>query len=387
MAKRYTATVQLRCWKQHTCVSCECVYTYVLDRKVSATAGSQAGAQANLQKNFTRAQREECDMQPCPNCGQYQPDMIGSRLARKRKIFAGLAIIMPILILILRATYAVQANTLTWVAFIYCIGYFLLEFFVGAGNPNSNREANRDLAANRIAAGALHTQPMTTTPDPNSPALPVPTRSLGHIVAMGLLAGMILLSVCPELIRGINRWPLNAECYPPVVGPGDTTRVYLADSISSIKGYWRGVPQVACKPVDGGQPVKIQATTNQNDWGSQIEAKSDEERNSSHPWVELQFPNDSDLTGKKVTCHIDLDVEYPEMHGASNFVVQQATFGRDVDIEMGPSAAGSSYNSIWWSSTVISLLGVFVAAVGLFFVARNFQRKAKPTRVMPLQKT
>ena len=79
MATRYTCTINVRCWKQHTCVACGGQFSYLFLRKVTGTAGSPAASQATAGRNVKKRMDSDVDSQPCPACGIYQPDMIGQR--------------------------------------------------------------------------------------------------------------------------------------------------------------------------------------------------------------------------------------------------------------------------------------------------------------------
>jgi hypothetical protein len=83
MATTYTSTIQLRCWKQHTCVACGGGYRYELIRVIRGSARSAEGARAAAQKNFQKTLATDTDLQPCPTCGLHQPDMIGQRRAKR----------------------------------------------------------------------------------------------------------------------------------------------------------------------------------------------------------------------------------------------------------------------------------------------------------------
>ena len=386
MAKRYTSTLQLRCWKQHTCASCGTAYAYILQRKVVGNGTKPEKASADLQKRVVAVQRDENDMQPCPTCGQYQQDMIGLRLGRRRNMLWLAALVMPIVLPVLRGSYAVQANTLTWVAAVYCAAALVVHYLVGSANPNRDREANRQVAAQRVSEGVIHVQPVATTQTLLTPeSLPRASQSIAYTVALAVLFGSILLAVVPELARSFNAWPLNTECYPPVVGPSDTTRIYMADSITSIKGFWRGTPQASLRTDDSLVPMKIDSHANQNDWGSTIYAKSDEKTNHSHPWVEVTLPSNAALAGKTVTCHIALEVEFPEFVGNGTFNVTRRHTERDVSIQLAPPGAGGQYNGTWWTCTTVALVLVLADSIVLAILARRYRRQAKPTQVFPVQ--
>ena len=105
MATTYTSTIQLRCWKQHSCVACGGNYLYELVRTIKGSAGSADRARANAQKNVQKALASDTDLHPCPTCGLHQPDMIGQRRARRHWIMFWCALPVAALLLILVATH------------------------------------------------------------------------------------------------------------------------------------------------------------------------------------------------------------------------------------------------------------------------------------------
>ena len=178
-------------------------------------------------------------------------------------------------------------------------------------NPNRDTMSNRELAGSRVTGGAIRCQGGTLT----TPAEEItwPPRSLGHKVALLLLVGAVAVTAIPEIARSMRGWPLNEACYLPVVGPGDRTKVYMPEKVSSIKGYWNGNPQVLLR-VDGtggarGRSVRRRTQTT----GAERSASSPAKNNSSRPWVKLEIPDDASLAGKAVQCDITLEVRYPEM--------------------------------------------------------------------------
>src|SRR5207247_700493 len=69
MAKTYTSTIELRCWKEHACVGCGGLYASELVRKVSGTGGTAEKAEINARAAVQRAINTATDLQPCPTCG------------------------------------------------------------------------------------------------------------------------------------------------------------------------------------------------------------------------------------------------------------------------------------------------------------------------------
>ena len=263
MGKTYTSTIEVACFKEHTCTCCGAVYSYNLQRTVKGTAATADKATANAQKLAARALEREVDMEPCPTCGLLQPDMIGQGRVKRHKTVFWIALVVFVLIVILRAAYVIQADVAIWAAVAACAAAAVALFLTDTADPNRNPEANRQVAEGRVASGAVAHQPGKLVPGAQEAAR-VP-RTLVHKMTLAMLAVVVVMAAAPEVVRLTRHWPLNSDCYPPVIGPGDQSRIYMNDKISSIKGYWRGRPNVTVHE-EGGRKIPASATTNQNDW-------------------------------------------------------------------------------------------------------------------------
>ncbi len=382
MGKTYTASLELRNWKEHTCIGCGGAYTYLLVRKVAGTGASAEVAQGNLQKVIRNTLETATDMQPCPTCGLYQPDMIGRPRARKAWIVFWLALLASIITLILFASYAVSASTATWIMTAICGVAALRLLMIDMTNPNSNPEGNKMLAQQRVSAGEMKSTPGQAAARVDE--LANPGRTPMHLLALLILLAAVVPAAAPEIVRSSRGWVVNEQCYPAVVGPGDSTRVYMDKKISSVKGYWRGVP-VASLHDAGAQStpaIPVVATTNQNDWGHTIRAKSSEKSTSSTPWVTVAIPNNAALAGKTLKCDIDLDVEYPHSSGGSSFSRMHDKMGQHFALHLGPVGAGASFTAIWWQGTLAAIAMVLLGSLLMVAQWRSLQRRARPTRIV-----
>src|SRR5436309_598968 len=83
----YRATVKYKCWKQHTCSGCGCVYRYLMERQGTGQGGTREAAGAAADAQGIKALTTQVDQQPCPHCGIHQPDMVG---ASRGKVHQGL---------------------------------------------------------------------------------------------------------------------------------------------------------------------------------------------------------------------------------------------------------------------------------------------------------
>jgi hypothetical protein len=266
------------------------------------------------------------------------------------------------------------------IAVIVALVVAVIHILFDRKNFNIDTEANRRTSADKVTAGLLqHTPGKAGAPGMEHV---YPSRSPLHTIAVPLLFIAVALIASAEIIRAVSHWPLNTNLYPPVAGPGDSSRVYMDKSIHSVKGYWRGSPHVTLHTPLSPRPMNVQAVTNQKDWGSTIYAKSSEKNSSSTPWVELHLPQTPELVGKTVDCNIDLDVEYPESAASSSFETVSNHMTRATPIAFAPAGAGSKYNALWWQGTAGGMILILVCGQILRISARGLQKRANPTRLL-----
>ena len=92
MATIYTQTIQVSVWKEHVCSCCGCRFRYRFRRTKKGTGGSPDAAAANAERAVVHALQREVDMQPCPACGLYQPDMVAARRVPPHWIITGVGV-------------------------------------------------------------------------------------------------------------------------------------------------------------------------------------------------------------------------------------------------------------------------------------------------------
>lgn len=377
MGKTYTSTFQIRCWKHHKCVGCEGNYAYEFIRKITGGGRTAEKASAKAKANAEKALKSDTDLHPCPTCSLYQPDMIGQRRAKRSWIIFWCALVAFIISLIIASEHGVPYNTLNWVVAAICAIAAGAHWMTSLWNPNRNLTANLTRASADVSSGKILQKPGQPPSDVRRHACP--PKSPFHLLVLLLLLVAVVAAVMPEIVRSSKGWPINPDAYPPVVGPGDQTRIYLQDKIESIKGYWRG--QAVAQLREGGRTFPALTTTNQNDWGSTIQAKSSEKHSTTKPWVGITVPSDPALAGKVVDCGIQLKVQYPRAYGSGSFDTPTATMQRSVNLTLAPAGAGEAYTTQWWQDTLAAMGLVLFCSVALVLIARAFQRRAHPSGV------
>lgn len=382
MGKTYSSTIQLRCFKDHACAACGNTYQYLMTRKVVGNSGRSAEhASQKCRQAVDRTMRDEVDEQPCPTCGLVQPDMVGQRRRRSHKLTLILMTILALAVLILRGAYVLNNISATWiltaVTALAAMGYAATE----GTNPNKDLAANRERAAAAVAAGTVRTigEQRPAARQPGGGDLAGRAGSWWLFVLFAALAPLV--AAVPEVVRHAQAWPANDAFYPPVVGPGDTARVYMPEKISSVKGYYRGSSSANFE-VPSAEPAPLTTTMNQNNWGKTINVKSSEKSSSSRPWVEVTVPQTDALAGQKGDCAVHLTVEYPAISaGGSSFEVESQEFDHHFPLVLAPAGAGTKYGSIWWSAGAASVGVLFVAGLLLRWAAKRLQARRSMTNV------
>ncbi|MFL5329436.1 MAG: hypothetical protein ACJ8C4_11025 [Gemmataceae bacterium] len=383
MATTYKSTIEVRCWKQHTCIGCGGAFAYLFTRKVTGQANTAEAATKAAQASAVNAMNAEVDMHPCPSCGLIQPDMVGARRARcHRWVFWSMLVVASGL-LILYLTDVVSVNVLAWSAGAAFALAAIIQWLAELQNLNRNPGANYEAALQKVERRVLHVRQPGTTDTP-APELCERRWSSTHWLALISLIAAALIAPSAEWLRMSHGWPLNSGWFPPVAGPGDSAYTYFPDGISSVKGYWSANSTVQATRPDGGPRFNVTSTTNKSSWGSSISLKSSEKDSNSRLWAGVTLPNDPGLEGKTLNLQMDLNVTYPKIAG-QGFNVHDAAYHHATSLRVASAGAGARYVRTWW----IGFLTATACSLGftryLIRIAKTHQRLALPTEVFPVE--
>jgi len=390
MATRYKATQKVECWKEHTCIRCGSTFRYLFKIKKTGRGQTKSAAEAAAHNAVVRALDNDVEMQPCPSCGLYQPDMVGDDLATNQG-----CVLIPVAALVIILTFvaalasfgvfALPLYLLTWIAVGVCMLGALAHLWVARRNPNRNMEANREKAQEQILKKSLKL--VKPGQAEQSLAAPEPWQiSSGHKLAFLLLFLGIGIVATAEITRLASGWPLNRTCDPVVVGPGDDSCVYLPHEVNSIKGLWHGSASVAVLNAKelGLTNEQLPAVSKSSTWGERIIGKHVSSENSPI-WTSVTIPDTADLAGKDMRLHIEMQVRYPAAHGLRSFQDEQQDFEDAVDLHLASPHAGILYRALWWGGWMIG--GALVVLMGLRLRQLENRRKqdAQPAKVISIE--
>jgi hypothetical protein len=383
MATTYYCTITFNCWKEHTCVGCKGVYAYKFTRTVKGQGGTEAGAKMAAENSVTNAIKNQVDMHPCPTCGLYQPDMIGSQRATWGWWIFGISVAAFAVLLVLYAAEVVPASQVPIGAAILCAAAALANAVTSLSNPNAKLDANKALAQQNIQRRHVRQDTPGTSEAPSPEGL-ASGRASGAWIGMVLLILAAVGVLIPEGMRLANDWPINDEWAPPVVGPGDEAKIYLPRKINSVKGYWNGSGTGTVK-VRGGEAIPVTVRSNAATWGSSIRAKPSENDQASRLWVMVQLPPRSELANKVLEVQIELRVSYPKVGIGNTMSSLENTFTHKATLATATAGAGAVYQDTWWNS-ILGGMGLCLAATGfLIFRAYTTRSLAPPTSVYTMQ--
>ncbi|HLX61247.1 MAG TPA: hypothetical protein VKX17_08185 [Planctomycetota bacterium] len=379
----YTSTIKAKCWKVHTCLLCGSTYRYKLERSRKGQAPSAQVAQERAARLVQKALETEVDQRPCPHCGLVQPEMVGQSKKKTHGCLAVLSLIALGTLSVFTGAYALTWITIMYIALGVAGAIALIHTVTAIRNPNASLQNNLNRASNEVSKG------VTQLIQPGSGEKPatVPISQSGAGLAIALLLVGVLLPAAAELKRMTAGAARNDDWYPPVAGPGDTSRYYLGQSISSIKGLWSGSVQVTAANASelGLEPAdQFEATSENDTWQSSMYVKDSEASRSSSLYTDVTFPNNPKLAGQTTRLAIALNASYPAMYQGSSFTTQVTKASSAVSITLASPGAGALYEKMWWFGLAGGMVLQFIAGL-IFYAKAKRLLNGLPTQLQPIE--
>jgi hypothetical protein len=383
MGVTYTASIEIRCWKQHECVSCGSLYRYLFERKVKGTGPSETTAEQNAENQASKTIEKEVDFRPCPACGCLQPDMVAQQKRQRHSLVALGFLILAGIVLLLAALPGITFMTYSLAALIvFVLGLTGLAVHVVAGlsEPNKNPDDNLAKAETMLDQGTME---LVTKTDADladgAPKSVVPFA----LPLLGLIAVCTLALIAPFLGKMVFGWSSVAGTKPEVVGPGDKLTVYFPERIDAVKSTWNGSGN-AVITVDG-EPKAFPATltSKTETWSNDMYVKRSQEHTSPSVWAEVQLPKDADLVGKTITIQSNLTVTYPSMSAGNRFDNRTQQMSTTTKVKLNGNNAGGIYGTLFLL-TVLAAVGYVVLSFILSAVTNSLNKYASPSEIISI---
>jgi hypothetical protein len=386
MGTTYTSTININVWKEHTCVRCGRVFRYLFQRKKTGQGATPGKASAAAKAAVVKALAQETDLHPCPGCGLFQPDMIGARKATRHGWMILVALVCVAVPLILYAADVLASSTTAYLTAGLGAAVVFAQWLIDRANLNRDLESNHHLALMQVEKGELWVPQERQTVSEVEEDVTGSGWGSGHTTAYVMMLLGLLAFLSPELVRTVLGWRANPEWVPVVAGPGDEPYVYFPETITSVKGYWRGTPNVR---VANWQEVglagpQLQATTKTDSWAQQITVGSKESKTSTNTlWLRLRLPPDAKLQGQTLELDLSMTVDYPELVGGDKFNDHRGMQIRPMHqkLALSSTGAGSQYRSWWWGGFLGGAFLLVVPSIALVRLSGNMRRRALPTSI------
>lgn len=377
MATTYTATLELECRKQHTCVACVSQYSYVMKRKITGTGGTEEASRQAAHGNLVKAVEEAVDVHGCPCCGCVQPEMIAVQRKPKHSVAMWIGVIGIGLALILGAMHIVTIGTSSVIALVGVAMAFGINAATALANPNASPDSQRQTSESEVASGVLQIDSKTGFQGD----IPSNCGELEGSQKVGLILNAVaaLLVLAPPVLALVSGWRTN-DSYPAVVGPGESTTIYFSESIVAVKGMWHG--QVIAKvtnPDDANGLAQVEAVTNNSTWGESIGGK-DVSNSTKAMWVKVTLPNDANLVGKTLNLELSVLASFPFREGAG-FFNEQRPFQQSASVTVSGSQSGSIYQTTWWAGELLAAVLVLIALACFSANCKALRKRAGTTAV------
>jgi len=383
MANKFTATLEVKCWKEHECCSCGTVYRYKFRRKKKGQGQTESDAAAAATNSAVAALENQVEIWPCPGCGLVQPDMVSSWRARGHLIVFLIALAGFAILFVPGAADGIPKNLNQWLAMGWAGTVLWAHLFV-AGRPfNNNLQANCERVQDEIEDGNLQVTRQGTEYAEETAGL---FRQGGGFLLFLLILLGIAIMPSAEVMRQAMGWPWNRAWHPAVAGPTDRTWTWFPRTIHTVKGLWHGNASAqALNAAELGLANDlVYAETSTSTWGTTISVKAGEKHQTTSLWARIVVPDVANSQGKSLRVRIKLHVTYPTMRGNDNFDVVQNSFEHTETLVLATPGAGRTFILLWSLGGIGGACLVVASGIILYIRARRLKYRARPTRVYPL---
>jgi len=390
MARGYSVTLDVKCWKEHTCCYCGAAYRYRVQKKKIGQGNSQEAAAAAATGAAIRALRNESELRPCPGCGHYQPEMIGARRLVRHGflvLFAGSALLT---FLLLGACDLVPNSVSLWLFVLFAGVAMIAATWIGMRNLNSNLRANKARAQRLVDQQQMQITPADANREDRPRPVVVETGA-GFWLAFLLLGATLIFMPGSEFIRIAGRWPSNPNTHPTIVGPGDSfwTWIDLDEPIKSLRGYWTATG--TGKIINGNQlklpqnEIPLPGVSSNDAHWPDLASSASEKPVPARLWVRMTIPDKiQNLAGQRVPIELTLNVKYPDAENGTVVEKEKAAVKVPIELQLATHRAGFLYAFFWY----VAVLGggaMFLLAAGYHLMRDVALKKCGlPTRVIPI---
>ncbi len=368
--------LRVRCLKRHTCTGCGCVYRVRKEYTVEEKARSEETAAKAASKRIHRQLTTEPNAVACPDCGQFQPDLIGQTQASAHGVVTLLSVAAIIAVAFGCWLFSVQPGRMATLLAGVCVVTAVGHIVVGNRNLNSHPAENRLLSRRMEDDGELD---VTHSGDKEQIRPPIGPFTRWHIT--GVFG--VLLAIGGLLTPAAVRERPTESDVQITASPGETIDFTFEETIETVNGLWKGTPKVTVlNPQEfSNRPPAIFAISHEDTWPPNVKIEGGRERIRPQLWAKVTIPDDDRLAGKTLDLKIDLEVNYP---GIDNKIVRdrRTNLWKDVSVKVSNETI---FGRIWqipvgWVGLFFGTLTMAFAGLYLIALGNGLARLAEPVK-------
>jgi hypothetical protein len=382
----YTATMKVRCWKQHTCFACGCVYRYKFERSGKGQNNFAEVARDNAEQQVFRALEQEVETRPCPTCGLVQPDMAAQgKMTWHSYAVLGMVLAVP-LVLLPVFVIAVPPHVPCMIGAVAAGLAAVVHLLAALYDPNRDRARNRETVKKELDRHRLAVVQRGSGDDLFHPP---GNLTWGHALALLAVMAAVPLLLAAFFVRETTDLPLNENLRPVVVGPGDEVTLDFPpdDDVRSIYGLWRAKATVkVANAAETGASQELPAVSSDRTWGEWMIVRERDMNRRQGLYARVQLPDDDSLGGKSLRLVVSLDVVYPQRgYGTALQIQGRRKVSREFTVRVAAAEDRDAYHTAWWAGAGLGLALALGGGVVLVWLAVRLRGRAQPTQLVPIR--
>lgn len=368
--------LRVRCLKRHTCTGCGCVYRVRREITVQEKARSEETAAKAATKRIHRQLETEPNGVACPDCGQFQPDLVGHRQASQHGLVTILSVAAALALAVAASLFGLSNSQtgllLVGSAVLAAVAHTIL----GTRNPNSVPAENRTLSRKMEDDGELD---VTRSGDREQVRPPVGPFTRLHVLG---IVGVLLAAGGLYVPAVVKERPTESTTLVRAA-PGETLDIDFTDTIEVVNGLWRGAAKVTVlNPQDfGNRPPPIAAVSQDSTWQPNVKIEAGRDRIRPQLWAKVTIPDEDRIAGKTLDLKVDLEVSYP---GLDNKIVRdrRTNIWKDISVKVSNETL---FGRIWqvpvrWVGIFFGTLTLAFAGLYLTALGHGLARMAEPVK-------
>ena len=376
--KGYNASGNVRFFREHTCINCNTVFRYLIDTNVNASGSSEQEAKNRYKKAMTQIINSKVLSTRCPECGIFQPDMIGSRSKVFHSRFNYISLFLLLILMILAGLHIIPLNLVIIIYTLFNLMILILRIVYEIRNSTSNQPDRKN--------GYETVYPEIDRSRKKQLRLGL-LNTYGVVFWLLILINLTAVAVLyiPEFTRLIYHDPINYNLIDNIAGPGEQTTCRFPTGISSVAGHWKAKSNPLKvsykKQADCPESVLPVVKPVNKPWRNFITVKRGGKNVSVNAAVNIRIPDIECLAHKEFIITVELIIAYPFMYNSTTFKESTKTITKDIAIKTGSRHAKERYLFLWRLCLFIGTLLLFVT--GYLMARLNGKLKGNPLSAIP----